>query len=447
MALVICLLGTLGLTAWVSLINARINAVDALDLTMDRRISIQNSKAAAKEKIYRDVVTETTPPTVSPAVLGTGNWFRYEIPAPATWAQSPLASPTTGLFNQFATSSGTLNTQDLDFVVSDKQGVSAETYTAQIRSRSSPLSGEIFALHTPTLSPGETNLVDGSLNIYGRSLIYTAEPGGNMGTLTSIDYITPPLPTSTLALQSPVDPTGPAVFPSNYPFPPRTNNKYSGAEAYGGELNVIRPGVGNEENSLYQVVLSKGPVSVNGNTAHGPDRGVISDGSGTVTIQLDDGALEGAYIENAQWLFLQGQETPTDYANAALLPPLYIVLNQRPTDLNDLRSVFMLGANNRLLILGVKKDPPGGGETGVVFWNSNSNPQWRLMLVVENTTTRLQNAFGGTVTLKGGIRTDRSIIQENLGGPGRVDVFAEAVDPLSLAGFDVRNAWIEMYRK
>lgn len=431
-ALMICAMGALGVTAWVSVLYARNGQVDQVEAAIARRIRAENGRAAAREYFYRNVVTKDSGAAYTEALPD--GWGGFTI---AAWGVgAPMASVDPSVINHFSPVSYSTFTQDHSITINN--GIADLSHTFRVRSRSPLLGGDLFTLHSPTLTPTETNTVSGNINVFGRAVIWTGEPTGNVNDLDAERYISPDVGSATMLLD---DTSGSVNLPDNYPLTATTTNEFGGI-AYAGELNVVDPGVGNEENSLF--VNLGTPVVVDGSVTLTPTNGVSCNGDGRVYIDLDEPALGFVEVRNAFRLYLYGQTTAVEAAAAAGMNPVHIVLVRSDVAQRDLFSLRMFDRNSRPLNIGIKK-LVGGAELWFYNYDSDSDPLWRLMLTLENTPARLINMYGGTVTIQGGIRTDRSVRHTGwYTTPGAIDLVTETA-PGAMEILDARTAWVESY--
>ena len=87
-ALLICAMGAIGITAWVSVLDARNGQVNQVETAMARRIIAENGRAAAREYCYRNVVTKLSGAAYSESLPD--GWGSFSI---AAWGPAaPMAS-------------------------------------------------------------------------------------------------------------------------------------------------------------------------------------------------------------------------------------------------------------------------------------------------------------------------------------------------------------------
>ena len=432
-ALMICAMGALGITAWVSVLDARNGQVNSIEAAIARRISAENGRAAAKEYFYRNVVTKSSGAAYTENLPG--GWGSFTVAAWGT--EAPMSSSVSSAYNQFGPVPYLSYTKNFTVTISD--GVSDLTNQFQVRSRSPMLGGDLFTLHSPTLTPAATNTVSGPFNVLGRAVIWTGEPSVNVDDMDAEQYVNPDGAGSTLLLG---DPVGGVVMPDNYPLAPATNNEFGGV-AYNGSLNVVDGGVGNEANSMLAKMGT--PTVVEGSVVLVLTNGVECDGAGRVDIDLDDPNLPNLVIRDAEDIYFAGQTTPAEDAAAAALPPVTIVSVRTTLLQRELLNVRMFDRNFRRLNFGLKK-LVGTEPLYCFFYDADTNPTWRMLMTLENTPTVFQNVHEGIVTIQGGLQSDRSLALVNGldAFPGSIN-FENETDPGTLEAVASRTAWIESY--
>jgi hypothetical protein len=137
-------------------------------------------------------------------------------------------------------------------------------------------------------------------------------------------------------------------------------------------------------------------------------------------------------------LILQGQTTATDYTNAANLPPLIIWVQQ------EVRDIRFVGENSRPLILALGT---GTGLTCYCGFSGNgiasaNSVRWRMHVINQYRDLYLDPAIGKNYTLTGGIRTNWSIHCTDATGTTRFTL-ARETSPATLLPVLPRDAWLE----
>lgn len=299
-----------------------------------------------------------------------------------------------------------------------------------IKSRSSVLSGTPAAFHMPSAS------VSGSLSIAGQTLLW--QPAGAY-TMASISYATPSTPGFSL-----IGGNGTGIPASNFPFIPLTGSETAGTPpipVFDGTLNVIANTSGiNSLAVMSETSAVNGRQIVTGSEAS-DSNGVISDGSGKVTIDLLNPDLGNVLVtDGTDHLILKGQSSAADRIAAGNAAAVLIIVHLTNTDLTNnippLDQVEFQNSNHRKLVLAIKT---ASGLGTVLNFPQAGPDSWRLVLTLENTPVTFQLS-GASQDVIGGIQTDHAVSVQN----GSLNLISET-DPKLLDRLTARDGWIEVY--
>lgn len=170
---------------------------------------------------------------------------------------------------------------------------------------------------------------------------------------------------------------------------------------------------------------------------------VALDALGTAYIDLDNPASDHLVIDGEiSTLILRGQASSAELSAAAGMPPIAVVIYHDSGVPLPLASVELEGANRRPFILAIKKYSDNT-PVDVISTGPAAFPEWRGILDLDNVELAVDTSLVSTLTLRGGIRTNRSI---NISA-GAMRLTPEN-DPLaieSLRPLASRNAWVESY--
>lgn len=427
-ALIVMAIGSVALAAWINLLANRVLYAEQLSAGVDRRITLQNSRALATQYLLQNVLPLSYSTPLSASVAD--NWGAFSAAGPAGGNPlTPLESVDQPAgSNPFSPGSDGGYTVDIPVTLSD--GVNDTNWTFQTRSRSPMFAYDLFTSQRPTLNAGGDPGVSVGLHANESSRIWNSATYG----LTVDRFQTPALPLPGLSL---LNGGGSTVLVSNFPFSPVTSGNVGTFWGYNGAVADVYSA--STINSLTNRVLSAAHVYVNPLVVSNVG-GVMSDGSGNVTIDLLEASLMRVFIDgNATAIHLTGHATSDD-ATADDRPGLLIVYVQTAsTSTNDLATIEFLNKNNRRLYLGVQKSTG----TGVNFsFTSVGNPLgWRLGMSLENTPAQF-NLAGGSLALTGGLRTDSGVA---IAG-GTISLYREA-NPKLLERHGDRIGWLESYRQ
>ncbi|MDF1812556.1 MAG: hypothetical protein P1V20_10085 [Verrucomicrobiales bacterium] len=182
----------------------------------------------------------------------------------------------------------------------------------------------------------------------------------------------------------------------------------------------------------------------------------ISDGSGTVTVNLDSVYLPNLILDNVTRLELLGQDTSVEGDAAKLMQPRAVVIKN--SDNVFLSRVHLDGlTNQRRMALAISQtgvldgaglidssgNPSALGTNQTIFLFTGSTPyvQWRMITETEGVSQHWDVTGVSTATLFGGIRADHSIRVS--GGTLFLD---QEEDTEFIESLVSRNAWIETYK-
>jgi hypothetical protein len=433
--LVLLLIAVVGLltAGWIALVSARGNLVEQNAAAVQRRIALENSRALAQEFLLERVLPSTSGAAFNYDLPDTG-WGGISIPS---WSGAPLLSTTQPAgVNHFSPGNGggytfVPVTSDGQYVILH-DGDANPQRKFQVRSRSPLLAGQLLVSQYPTLDSTASVALSG-LAVGGAAFLWKYPTAANF---TANSYATPDSVSSISITNS----SGSTVLLNNLALPRLVANPRSGgADFYHGQFDALDNPTAGANSSLANV----GASPVNGTLVDADNSdGVTCDGSGNVTVTLDNAALGNVLITSG-WpnpgdpaipggvstLTLVGQSTSSN-ATADDEPAIIVLLDITSGNLPTIR---LTQHNSRRLVLGVKK---AGAAGNLALQFTTTSAVWRLMLEVENSPATLTTA--GIVTLQGGIRSDRSVA---LSG-GTVSLTLEP-NPLNLSRLATRNAWIE----
>ncbi len=430
---------TLGLAAWISLITTRSYLVEQMEATVKRRVAYSNANALAKEYVYQKALGKSSGSAVH--IELSGGMGGVDIPA---WTGAPLASNSIpGSVNRIGPADGFGFTKDLPVTISN--GTESTVRNYQMRSRSPMLGGDLLCYQNPAINTSDV-VLKGNIHIYGRSQI--AVPGlisgYTIGEFRSTRYNVPSLGTTSFQV---LDTGGAVTLPSNFPPLPVTAGVVGSGLGYDGKASTVNNTV-SPFNSLYHKITSTSHIVVRGDVSSN-NRGVVCDGNGVITVDLSDATLTNVFFDsNIRRITLTGQDRTTSsglatFTAAENLPAVAFVVLQDSSSTRNLEWVRMEYSNARRLIMAMKV-PSGDDEVEYEWRQSESNPEWRMILVGESMRFRLILRNNGVVTLKGGIRNDRRLEMDT--SSSKILRIVRETNPQSLLeALADRNAWLESY--
>lgn len=404
---------------WMMTMTAEIEYVALASESAKRRIAVNNATALVRQHVLSNVLTKTGS-TGATADIGDG-WGAVTIPDSTGTPLTTFDPPP--WYNHFNPGNGG------GYALNPYGGAVAMTANGEsfsrlflVKSRSSVLSGTPVALHAPSAS------VTGTMTVDGQTLLWL--PTGTYS-LTSATFATPATPNAN-------------ILASNFPFVPLTGSESGNAPAFNGALNVVANTSGINSLAVMSITSAiNGRQTVNGEVESDPSsgtNGVISDGEGTVTIDLRNEDLGNVVIEGGtDHLILKGQTSEADRMAAGNAAAALIIVYQYDpvTHLTkNLTSVEFQNSNYRKVVLAIKT-PSGVGTTFTM--QPADTDVWRTVFTLENTPVTFQ-LNGMSRTLTGGVQTDQPVVIQ--GGSLSVD---PETDPKLLDRLTARDGWVEVF--
>lgn len=343
LCMVLAALGTIGVAAWMSLLTARSNQVDANLASLQRRVTLSNSRALARRAFYNSLLhantgLATTTTYTLPAGLGRATISTYAaVPLNSDVAGSPSANGATPIASQ---------TTDVSVALFD--GIGDSTWIFRLRNQSPALGGDLLSLHAP-VNPTDANpLVSGNLRVRGRAVLWDSVVRDLSNGLRADEYL---LPAGIAGTTSLTNVAGSTVLPLNYPHYLRTTGAHSGGAAYRGELELISSSV-NPQNS-HEVRATGAATTLPGSVA-------ASEGAGVTTLPpTGDDPAHLAYIAAnpaaAVATYLAGYPNlSSDVLRAAVQKPLsnaqlHQVFNAQTLVPDDALTAMMAAVNEATL--------------------------------------------------------------------------------------------------
>jgi hypothetical protein len=466
-ALLITCAATFGFAAWASLIGQRRQVVEEVSGGIQRRLAVENGRQMARQYALTGVLTKnsgtavsfTKTPAATSQVLG-----GITAPAFTGYAMDSTSFPT---FNRLSPAGtgyayGTLLQVSVPFSIMDYyptptvKSSGTTTAIAAMKSRPALPSGDLLVIHEPTLST-TAPVVTGNLDVQGGRAVFLTTGGlANLSTVRATAVAIPHYPVpSTNALATRDPQTNNVIVPSNFPQPISTTGPVVAGNSIdlGNRLNVIDSAL-NPSNSFREKIKQGSYTTLNPASDLNQNGLNFVASTGVLTLDLANENLTSVIIDNnVTEIILTGQNSAAaesavqDFSSVAIC----YVEDDNVTTKRLSKITCQNSGNARRVIIGIKKLPkpspnpqiPGLAVT-VAFPSSDVAPQWRLMLVAENTPLLFSASGGpGVITLKGGIQTD-SAITATTGVGNRVRLILED-DPRRLVRLAPRRGWVEHY--
>lgn len=287
--LVVCMvlaaLGTIGVAAWFSLLDARAHQVEAGFTALERRVALNNSRALAHRVLYAKHLHSNEGLPVDTV---------YELPdrkGKATlraFVPVPLQNDTPGLPSRNGATPRISNSTDVTVDLGD--GVSEFSWTYRLRNYNPVLAGDLLSLHVPVNPTDSAPLVSGNLWIKGRAVFWDVVAADLKAGIRADEFLLPNSIAGTAGFSTSANA---GTIPLNYPHYLRTTGLTSGGPAYRGELEILSAAI-NPQNAYESRLTLAVPVRLNGklpkSESKGPSTKAMKDG--------DDALL--AFIEANQ---------------------------------------------------------------------------------------------------------------------------------------------------
>lgn len=294
--MVLAALGTLGVAAWISLMTARGNQIEANYETMKRRATIQSGKALARDAFYSNHLHSSTalasdavytiPGGTAPAA-GSGVSYTPENVAEVTikaYADVPLSKATATRNTKPGVSPFRSFTTDVEVILSD--GTNTETMQFQLRNYNPVLGGELLSMHPTNDYVASNSLVEGDITIEGHAMFWDALYKDMNAGIKAEEYL---LPNEINGSGSLSHTSGGSTLPLNYPIPLQTTGLAASAPAYDGQLDIVAS-AGNTHNDYRARAIATGQsVSLDGfvPTVVGPGPDTLADGPNDSTLEAE----------------------------------------------------------------------------------------------------------------------------------------------------------------
>lgn len=290
MVLIVILVGAAITAGWVAVMSAEAQYAEAFAAGAKRRIALGNGTALARQYLLTNFLTKRMTSVASVTADVGDDWGSITIPGVNIPSPAPPLVPldtvtTAEGWNHFNPANGDGYAVTVPVAISGSGSTGTRHFLA--RSRSSALAGSLLISNKPYLSPLATSSVIGSLAVDGQALL--RQPNlPNLYSLVTSSFNVPSLPLSLISL---LTGGGASVPPTNFPFVPLTSGDVGGLASFDGRVDAIANGSGT--NSL--AVKAAGAVTINGFSGTSAN-GVVSNGSGTVTINLTHPELDNVVI-------------------------------------------------------------------------------------------------------------------------------------------------------
>ena len=288
--MVLCALGTLGVAAWISLLDARGHQAEAGMDALKRRTVYANSRALAYRAIYANHLHADASLPANQTYTLPDNLGAATIRAFAT---VPLEDGSAVRYSKTGITPFRTYTTDLTVDLSD--GIGASEWGFQLRSYNPMLGGDLLVINPLTDPTSGDIIISGNLDVQGRAVFWDAVVKDFNGGIQANEF---QLPNNIQGITAFETPTGATVLPLNYPMPFQTTGMSTGGPAYLGELDIAQSGSNSHNDYASRLNATGNYVSLSGFTGAtvGPGPDTIADGPNDGTLEADISAQPPATL-------------------------------------------------------------------------------------------------------------------------------------------------------
>lgn len=334
-SLLLAVLGTLGVAAWISLLDARSRQADTTVTALTRRTTLQNSRALAHGAI-------STHYLASASGLANNTAYALNNSLGSATISSYTQIPLTTTASQRSSITGATPTQSysVDTAVSVQDGIGSTASQAQLRSIHPALVGDLLVMLPPVDFNNTSPLVSGSFKVRGRAIFWDAITTDLNSGIRADQYLLPDNILGTVTLQNIA---GSNVLPLNYPIPRQTTGTISGGTPYQGAMDMFHA-TRNAHNSYRVKVTAASP----NRTVSGTTR--MAEGLGASTVANKSG--DSSRRDQITWAAAGDSRGANVYTNLTSAIPLsssvLLHLFNNPNALNNTQHYTLLNGHASL---------------------------------------------------------------------------------------------------
>jgi hypothetical protein len=482
--LMFALAGTVVITAWISLLGARLQQAERLGVEVQRHTVWGNTRAINQQYAYTWAMRDNVTRSLSSATLsGWGGSDADSFSALQAFRSTVRPSSTTTTSYPF-NNIRNLPTSDSGVYFSRTTADSDSSQTEHLafynylKSYPSTLLGDLLIIHKkPTTATGTYTMND-NMQVNGRVVIWDSTADASGVRAESVINMTK---TGTNTVRN-TSVTPATMLPQNFSANVVTTAGYGGTSVpsavSNGSLNLANNADFTPGSMRHRIEATgtAGSTWMNCTTSSSSSTNIETDSNNGSALSATQTRLESSptysvpttspynytasgslnvlYVRLAnsslkhlritsgvEQLVLQGQSLLVDYIAAELLSPVIIWLEQA-----DCRDIRFIGENSRPLILVTGK---GAGATLHCRWHGSSllggsANRWRLQWINEFRPLYMDASNGSGVIINGSIRTDSSIFCTDSGSNVRITLTRET-DHVGLDTLLPRDGWLEPY--
>jgi len=437
-ALIICAVGTMGLLGIVSIMQARVVQVDAMEEECLRHIRESNGRQLAKDFAFRRIWTSASGDAETVEIPA--GWGRITVPA---WNRTAFTTTMRAtVYNQSGPDPSGLPYQmsvdvsvfsRVDPETGDWITVAPRTVSTRIQSR--PLANAGVLLDARSQNAVAT--VSGNLNVHGKAMIWQGAGSDNSFSFNAAQLYgySGSVAKSNVEVQD-LSGAG-ALAPRNLPGLTLPNwFAAAGSTLAPGAYPVIfnddwAPFYSNAiAPSIEERAIAIGAISLAANTSYNRF-GAVCNGAGVVTVDLNSLNLPSLVLDSPLSLTITGQTSAAARLAVENLAPVVIVIRSA-----TLPAINFTGGNARPLIVALTSN-----DSASLTLSFGDGADYRLHLLADRQPLVLNSA--GTSTLRGGIATDDDLTV----GAGTFHLRAETAHPEWFDQLLWRSFWVETYQQ
>ncbi|MEM6916592.1 MAG: hypothetical protein AAF491_08520 [Verrucomicrobiota bacterium] len=279
--MVLCALGTLGVAAWIALLDARGHQSEASMEALNRRNVYANSRALAYRALYANHLHANTALAANqtytlPDGLGAATIRAY--------ATVPLSDGSALRYSK--TGVTPFRTYTTDVVADLSDGIGTQEWDFQLRSYNQTLGGDLLIMNPPMDPTSGDTLVSGNLNVGGRAVFWDAVQKDFAAGIQAENFLLPNNIQGTTTFETP---SGASVLPLNYPLVLQTTGLSGAGPAYAGEMDIVQSAANAHNDYASRFNATGNSIAMSGFTGQGigpgPDTRV--DGPNDATLEVD----------------------------------------------------------------------------------------------------------------------------------------------------------------
>ena len=229
--LVLAAVGTLGVAAWISLLDARGHLAEQSITGMDRRVRYRNGKIMAYQTMLTRHLHASTVPTSLETYSLPLNWGNITV---NSYSELPLSTITATRTSKTGARPFTAFTSDVSVGISD--GLLLHPWEFRLKSYNPILGGELFTMLPTSEVVNELPVATGTINVKGRAVFWGTGYQTVQLSVKAEQFLVPDTSFPALSYKDPNDNT---ILPTNHPFVRQTSGYVGTVGNYNGQASVV----------------------------------------------------------------------------------------------------------------------------------------------------------------------------------------------------------------